>query len=66
MRPFSVKTADEFNLTVIPDSRLDGHPVLTYSYSLYQIIESQNTYSVNEKEGNLYLETNNDLRYDSL
>ncbi|UOE46984.1 hypothetical protein MTO98_21500 [Mucilaginibacter sp. SMC90] len=38
MKPFFITTANHLSLIILPDSdaHADGHPVLTYTYSIYR------------------------------
>ncbi|WP_413667124.1 hypothetical protein ACEN9X_21695 [Mucilaginibacter sp. Mucisp86] len=38
MKPFFITTAKNLTLIIMPesDAHMDGHPVLTYSYSIYR------------------------------
>jgi hypothetical protein len=65
MRPFYLTVANALNLTVIPDSdaHMDGHPVLTYSYSIYKNEGAISGNDLNEKESNLHLKKQDDPNY---
>jgi|SRR5215217_9619525 len=64
MRPFNLTVAQSLNLTIIPDSdaHMDGHPVLTYSYSIYKN-EGMAVGDLSKKENNVHLEQQDDPNY---
>lgn len=62
MKAFNLTVARTLDLLIIPDSdgHMDGHPVLTYSYSIYKFHENSH---IEEKEAELHLENQNDPDY---
>lgn len=62
MKPFNLTVARSLNLTVIPDldAHMDGHPILTYSYSIYKNSGTFPETDLSEKESTLHLENQND------
>jgi hypothetical protein len=64
MRPFNLTVAQSLNLTIIPDSdaHMDGHPVLTYSYSIYKN-EGLAAGDLSKKENNVHLVQQGDPNY---
>ena len=56
MKPIFITVAGDLNLRVIPDSlaHVDGHPVITYSYTIYNDRNSGES-SEFEKEVKLHL-----------
>jgi UDP-galactopyranose mutase len=64
MKPFYLTIDNSLDIAVIPDSdaHVDGHPVLTYSYSIYKNVKNVPV-AVNEKENTLHLEEHNDPNY---
>ncbi len=66
MKPLFITIGTKLPLMVIPDSQahLDGHAVLTYTYSIYRNIEVENSKDiVSQKEAQLHLEQKDDLNY---
>lgn len=65
MRPFNLTVARTLDLTIIPDSdaHMDGHPVLTYSYSNYRNDGLWTGDNLSEKENNVHLEKQYDPNY---
>jgi hypothetical protein len=65
MRPFNLTVARSLNLTVIPDSdaHVNGHPVLTYSYTIYKNERGCSGGEISNKESHLHLENQNDPNY---
>jgi hypothetical protein len=65
MKPFNLTVARSLDLTVIPDSdaHMDGHPILTYSYSIYKNNGVSPDSYLSEKESNLHLGNQNDPDY---
>lgn len=63
MQPIYLTLKENLNLMIIPDSdaHLDGHPVLTYSYSIYDM--DNTTTSFVDKESKLHLEEQDDPAY---
>jgi hypothetical protein len=62
MKPFYLEVAESLQLTIIPDSdaHMDGHPVLTYSYSIYRFVENDD---LQVKQARLHLEDKCDTDY---
>ena len=65
MRPFKLTVAQSLNLTIIPDSdaHMDGHPLLTYSYSIYKNEGAFSGNDLSEKESSLHLVKKEDANY---
>lgn len=65
MKPIHITIDHKTSLIIIPDSQahMDGHPVLTYTYSIYRDQKNGDRNQVSSKEANLHLEKNNDPDY---
>ena len=65
MKPFSLTIDNNLDILVIPDSygHMNGHPVLTYSYSIYKNVNKYDPVAMHEKEDNLHLEDRNDPNF---
>ncbi len=64
MKPFNLTVGNSLKVTVLPDSEahMDGHPVLTYSYRLYNN-KSLSADDIGEKESKLHLENDSDPNF---
>lgn len=65
MKPIFITVAPKQQLMVIPDSdaHADGHPVLTYTYSVYRDQQNGDPTQLVAKETNLHLAKNEDPDY---
>lgn len=65
MKPLSITLNDGLKLMVIPDTtaHLDGHTVLTYTYSIFRDIGAGNPLISRSRESTLHLEEINDPEY---
>ncbi|QQL51243.1 hypothetical protein [Mucilaginibacter ginkgonis] len=65
MNPFPVVIAQELHLLILPDSigHADGHPVLTYSYSIFEKTDDLYGDNIFDKESRLHLKDNDDPNY---
>jgi hypothetical protein len=65
MQPIFITVGAKLPLMVIPDSQahVDGHPVLTYTYSIYRAKNGQDTTSFEQKQSSLHLENKDDPDY---
>src|SRR6195952_5111036 len=65
MKTLFIKLDRGLRLMVIPDTtaHLDGHTVLTYSYSIFRDIGAGNPLMSRSKESTLHLETIDDPEY---
>lgn len=65
MKPIHITIAKKRPLVIIPDSHahVDGHPVLTYTYSVYNDQKKGDKDLVLSKEASLHLEKNDDPDY---
>lgn len=64
MQPIFIKVGADLPLMIIPDSEahVDGHPVLTYTYSIYKD-KNNNKSGLVSKENNLHLQKNDNPDY---
>lgn len=65
MKPIFFTVGTKLPLMVIPDSQahIDGHPVLTYTYSIYRDKHLTNSEQINSKASELLLEKKHDPDY---
>ena len=65
MKPIYITVCDDLQLIIIPDSdaHLDGHAVLTYSYSIYKKDQRDPCNIITNKESQLHLTEQNDPSY---
>ena len=64
MKPILITVGAKLPLVVIPDSwaHMDGHPVLTYTYSLYRD-QNGDPHQADRKQSALHLEKKDDPDY---
>ncbi|WP_162842729.1 hypothetical protein [Mucilaginibacter pineti] len=65
MEPLYFKLSSAQKLMIIPDTlaHLDGHPVITQTYSLFKDTDTGNPLIARSKENSLHLEEINDPNY---
>lgn len=65
MKPIFMTVGQQLHLMIIPDAdaHANGHPALTYTYSIYKNQENGNGISLGIKESSLHLEKKNDNSY---
>jgi hypothetical protein len=65
MKPIFITVTPKRPLIIIPDSQahVDGHPVLTYTYSVYRDQQNGDREQLVDKETNLHLAKNEDPDY---
>lgn len=65
MKPIFITVGATHPLMIIPDSQAhaDGHPVLTYTYSIYGYKKPVNQQQIDSKSSELLLEKKNDPDY---
>ena len=65
MKPIFLTVMDELPLMIIPDSQahMDGHPVLTYTYSIYRDKRKEDNNAMIDVEALLSPEKKNDPAY---
>ena len=65
MNPLFFKLKDHLPLMVIPDTQahLDGHAIITLTYSIFFDADDADPAFIESKENNLHLENNNDPDY---
>jgi len=64
MKPIYITVGNELPLMIIPDSRahLDGHTILTYTYSIYKNSKTASNNLV-QQESELRLEKHKNINY---
>ena len=64
MKPIYITVGNELPLMIIPDSQahLDGHTILTYTYSIYKYIQSVPN-DIFQLESELHLEKHKNINY---
>lgn len=65
MVPIFITIGDELPLIVIPDTQIqgDGHPILTYTYSIYQDKGNKKQQDFTKKKNEFHLEKHKDPNY---
>jgi hypothetical protein len=65
MKPFTTTIGINKRFIIIPESEahMDGHPILTYSYNIYTLKETEVSEQVGEKESELHLKHESDPDY---
>ena len=63
MKPIYFTLGDDLQLMIIPDTQahVDGHPVITYTYSIFR--NKEDPFYAEMKESRLHLSKNNDPDY---
>lgn len=65
MKPIYFKISPALDLMIIPDTlaHLDGHAVITHTYSIFKNTETGNPFIARSKESSLHLEAIHDPNY---
>jgi hypothetical protein len=65
MTPLFIKLNDNLPLMIIPDTQahLDGHTILTFTYSIFRDVGAGNPLTARSKESTLHLEKIDDPNY---
>jgi len=65
MKPIFIKTRADLSLIIIPDSQahVDGHPVLTYTYSIYRRKPAYDDAPMEDTDSLLGPQSKDDPRY---